>query len=321
MGYTRYVDIYDPEMIMKLIGQKWQYDAKVVQFGSVRVDSLPLQGTQLTEIRQTRFQGRSGQALNAGDPISAVGHVQTTSKHPILWRYDRSLEPDVTTEIEEKNVPKINADLSTDIQNAASQYVDDSFVSTIKGTGAALSDNQYGTGSTTISLDELAIAQGKLGDQANKLAGGIVFGNSAVYTKLYRLGLVAATSNTFGNAAQDQMVKAGMLPSQVLGMTYVMNDKFAAVSANKYYLYMIAPQSMVMRGSGSPLIEAHRVIDTPATSTYFSVKFSAGFDGVSWGGTASEKVSDSDLETSGNWTLSASYSKYIKLVRFYTTTA
>ena len=142
MGFTALSDVYDPIKIKKLIGQRWLNEAKIISSGIVMRDERPMQGTLTYELRQTRFQDTSGQAVKAGGTISSQKHTQTRTQHPISWRYQSADEPDVIEEIEVKDVPVENATMAEDIRLAASQYVDDSIVSTMKGTGAALTDNQ-----------------------------------------------------------------------------------------------------------------------------------------------------------------------------------
>ena len=51
-NFTRYIDIFDPEEIIKIIGEQWLNNAKVVTSGLVKRDTRPAQGSLTTIIRQ-----------------------------------------------------------------------------------------------------------------------------------------------------------------------------------------------------------------------------------------------------------------------------
>jgi hypothetical protein len=213
--------------------------------------------------------------------------------------------------------------MAQSISNASAQYLDNSAISTIKGTGAALTSNQEGDGTDVVSLDELVSAKATLGDAGVNLNGGAMAMRSEVYWKLVKLGLVAATTNTFGVSAQDAMVHAGQLPNNVLGLTPFVNDKFAALGSNKYYVYFIGAKSLVIRGNSTPIVKvAEATVNKKfSTITNFKINYGIGFDGMNCGVAAKEDVSDVELATSGNWTLGAAYSKNIPLARLHIKTA
>lgn len=320
MGSTRYIDIYDAEIIANSIGMDWANDAKVFKSGVIKHDNETLRhGSRIAEIRVTRFQGRAGQALKAGDSISGTGHTQQISYHPVLWRYDMADESDVTAEIEAKDFPKVNANLASDIREAGAQYVDDSAVSVIEGTAAALSENQYGDGLTTISLDELILTKAALDDGGEALDGGAIFMRSDTYWKLARMGLVSATSNTFGNAAQETVVLEGRLPVTIVGLTPIMTNKITSPQTGGEFVYFVGAKSMVFRGVASPKVESLRETDSFSTKTKFEVKYSIGFNGCNWILSGKEDVSDSELATAANWEKASFVSKHIPLARLHTT--
>ena len=323
MAKTSYADIYDPINIMKLVGQDWQHAAKILSSGIVKLDSRPLKGTQVSELRQTLFQDTSGQALKAGDSISSQKETQSRIKHPIIWRYQSADQPDVIDEIKDENIPSENVVMAEAIRRACAQYLDDSAIACIKGTGAALTDNQEGDGTDLISLDEIVGAKAKLGDAGVNLNGGSAGMRSEVFWKMVRLGMVAATSNTFGLSAQDAMVASGMLPQNILGLSPIVDDKFEALGSNKFYVYLIGANSLVVRGNSTPEVKVAE--DTAnkkfSTITNFKVSYGIGFDGMDFGATAAEDISDTALATSGNWTLGAAYSKNIPLARLHIKTA
>lgn len=319
MAFTALSDVYDPIKIMRIIGQDWLNDAKIMMSGIARRDARPVQGTLTHELRHTRFQDTSGQAVVAGGSISSQKHTQSRKIHPVIWRYQSADEPDVIEEIEVKGVPAENATMAEDIRKAATQYVDDSAVATIKGAGAALTSNQEDSTGSVITLVDLVNGFAKLNEDGFKVQGGGMAMHSAVYWKLVALGVVAATSNTYGNTVQTQMVLSGNLPTNVLGMTPIVSDKFSVVTGSNYYMYYIGKDVLVIRGNDVPQVEVARATVNKkfSTITNFKVAFGIGIDGTTWGVTGKENVTDTDLSTSGNWTLAASNSQDVALVRNY----
>ena len=143
------------------------------------------------------------------------------------------------------------------------------------------------------------------------------------YWKLVKLGVVAATSNTFGNDLQTVIVQSGKLPTNVLGLTPVISDKFAALGSNNFYLYYTGANAIRLRGNETPDVEIARATVNKKFSTIsnFKVHYGIGFDGVTYGGTGAEDISDTALETSGNWSLAAASYRHVKLVRVQIKTA
>lgn len=323
MGFTALTDVYDPIKIMAIIGQDWLNDAEVMKSKIVKREARPVQGTLTYTIRETRFQNRSGQAVKAGGTVSSVGHTQSRKQHPVIWRYDSSDEPDVIEEIEVKGVSRENASLASDIKMATSQYVDDSAVAIIKGTGAALTSNQSDQSGSVITLAAMVKGFSVLNEDGFKLQGGAIAMRNEPYWKLVEIGLVAATSNTFGNDLQTIMVQSGKLPTNVLGMTALVSDKFTDLTSSNFYLYYIGQNQLVIKGADVPQIEVARakVLKKWSTITNFKVQFGMGFQGVSWGLSGREDVTDTQLAASANWTLAAGNSQDVKLSRVRIKTA
>jgi hypothetical protein len=304
-NFTKYSDILDPEEIQKLVGEQWLNMPEVVKAGIVRRDPRSMQGSLTSEIRQKIFQGRSGQALAAGDTISFANKSQEKANMPNLWRYDGLNLPDVIEAIMVKDVPRENAEIAAGIQLAASQYVDNSVIATLEGSAAALGDNltDY-SGTGTIELVAIINAKAKAKDKRSTLDTGAIIMHSKVYFDAVKLGLVALTANTMGIAAQDAMVASGKLPTNILGLTPIVTDKLA-ISGDNYYSYLVGMNALVLRGNDAPIVEVGRPDDTFATLTKFMVSYGVGVPGMKWGVSGSEKITDVQLATSGNWTLAA----------------
>lgn len=323
MANPAYGNLFDPVKVTAIVGDQWVNESKVVQSGIIQLNPTPLQGTKTYTLRQRRFQDTSGQAIAIGGTISPDVRTQTQVDHPIVWRYASTVESPIGDEIAAKDVTYENVSLAEEIQTTSRQYVDDSAYQTIEAVGAALTGNQVGTGSGTVSLDLVVQAKAALGERGMMFNGGAFACNSAVYWKMARLGVVAQTSNTFGINAHNAMVNSGLLPENVLGMAPLVSDKFAAVTGTQYYVYLIGQNALKLRGAGRPNIETASLASLRqfGNVTNFYVKYGIGFDGVTWGGTSSEKVTDTDLATSGNWTLSSGYNtKFVQLARLYITT-
>jgi hypothetical protein len=303
MAFTSYSDIYDPEVLEKLVGEQWLNDPIIVQSGILGRDSRPMQGTQIADVRQKIFQGTSGQALNAGDSISAQKREQEKASMPVLWRYQRMEEPDVIGEIIAKDLQEENANMAGAIKLAAMQYVDDSFRATIEGIGAALTANQNDQSGSAISLANLSNTKKLVLDKVASLDNGAILIHSVKYWALVALGLVAQTSNTYGIDFHNQIVKQGALPTNILGLIPIVTDKLNQAGDSDYYTYLIGKNQLVLRGNTAPTVKVNELDGKMSTEIKFVVSFAVGCDGMKWGASASEKVTDTNLATSGNWTL------------------
>jgi hypothetical protein len=324
MAFTSYSDIHDPEVLKRLVGQEWANEARMVRAtGIVDRDTRPVKSTTVQEIRQTLFQDTSGQVVAAGGSIASQKETQTISKHPVCWRYNSAEQPDVIEEIKEKDIPMENASMADGIRKASMQYLDNSIVEVIKATGGALTSNQSDQSASVVTLQALLKGKEVLTENGLSLDGGAMAMRSEVYWKLAALGLVAATSNTYGNNLQDQMVREGAMPTNILGLTPILSDKFTSLGSNQYYVYFIGQTSLRIGGDAVPAIEvAKQTVNKKfGTVTNFKINYAIGFKGVTYGGTASERISDTDLGTSGNWTLSAANSNDVLLSRVKIKTA
>lgn len=306
MPRTSYADIIKPEKVAVIIGKEWTNRAKIVTSGVATSEPMINQGIAYEEIYQSWFTNSSGQALKFGDTISKEKKEQVLAKTPRLWRYTATEVADAEKDIEEKEARMVQASVVQDITKSSTQYVDDSAAAILKGIGAVLTSNQYDSSSSTISdITPFADLYAKFGEKADKMNGSAVFGNSVVYWKLVKLGMVAATSNTFGNTIQDEIVRSGKLPQLIGGITFIMSDKFSAVTTNQYYLYFVGRDAMVLRGTDKPYIESERKQNAIATNFKVSLSYSLGVRGMSWAGSFTEDISDTDIETSSNWELKA----------------
>jgi hypothetical protein len=324
MAQPAFSNIYDPIQVSSLVGDRWLKEAKIVTSGIAELDGRPIpEGTLVYSLKERILQDRSGQAVAAGGTISTAVPIQTKTQHPRVWRYDSITEDDVLMDIEAKGIAADEyAGLANSISKAALQYLDDSMVSVIEGSAAALTTNNTGNGAV-ISLDGIITAMAARGERGMNFMGGGMAMHSALYWKLASLGVVASTSNTFGNAVQDKIVQTGALPMQVVGMTPIVSDKFALFNTHDYYLYLISLGALALRASGAPTIESSRLTASRqfGTVTNFKIGFGIGFKGLTYVGAGSEMISDTDLETSANWNLSYTAQNAVGLGRFWTASA
>lgn len=321
MASTEYANIIDPEVIEASIGNSWANELSLLKYAPqvfIR-DTRPIfQGSLVSQVRNTIFQGTPGQAVGPTETISTVGRVQNLESHPVIWRDGGVDEDDIASEIMPKS-GDVNAEYAEAAKTAAIQWLEDSIFAMVEGVGAALTSNQAGSGATA-TLALLVAGKAALADQGIAINGGASLMRSELYWKLVELGLIAATSNTFGNAAQDEMVRSGIMPSLFLGTMSLPSDKLSAAPGTDHYLYFLGPQSIVLRASMAPKIESTRktALNQMGTIVLVQTKFALGAKGCGWAGTPSPKISDVDLQTSTNWALADSNSKYVKIARVLT---
>jgi len=323
MAISQYTDQIDPQNIIAVMGKNWLYNTKLVQ-GAPNIfirDVRPVEGSLTTTVRNKFFQGSSGQVVAPGAAISSVGRVQNSEIHPIIWR-DGAIDEDykiMDVISKASGAQSMEAEYVQACNDAASQWFEDAFIKMIEGVGAAITANQTGSGAI-VTLAGMIAAKAALADNGLVLQGGATLMNSAIYWKLAGLGVVAATSNTFGNAAQDAMVQSGSLPETVVGLTPIMSDKVTAAPSSKNYVYFLGPNSVVVRGNDSADIRMadKTVIKEQGMVTTLRLAFGLGARNATWGKAASVNISDTDLSTAANWSGSDTNDKYVRIARYHT---
>jgi multidrug efflux pump subunit AcrB len=159
MAETIYTNIIDPEVIEASVGNSWLNSMKFMRYAPqiFARDTRPIsEGTLISQVRNTIFQGSQGQAVAADGTISSVGRVQTKASHPVLWRYGSVKEADVMAEIMPTMASgTLNAQYAEAAREAGAHYLEDSIIAAIEGTGSAITANQVGSGAT-VTLDLLA---------------------------------------------------------------------------------------------------------------------------------------------------------------------
>ena len=226
---------------------------------------------------------------------------------------------DVIKAIEVKNVKAENTNLANGISEASSEYLDTSGISALEGISGALTSNQFDAGANDISLAFINDTKKLTLDKKSQLNGGGIVMHSKVYYDAVALGLVSNSTNTFGNSAQDSMVRNGELPETILGLTPIVTDKLALDSGD-YRTFLVGPGVFVIRGNAAPNIEFQRKPNAKATITLFDISYGIGVDAMKWGLAGKEDVSDAELLDDSNWTLATNaHSNDVAIYRLQTT--
>ncbi len=297
-----YADVVDPENLRMLIGEDWAKAAKTVASGIVDFGEKPIQGTQVTNIRQTRFQGNSAQALLAGAAITTSTSEQESVNAPVVWRYEADEQHDALTDIEAKGLQTFMVGLSDDISKAYRQYLDDDVIAVVEGVTAALATHQFNSGTpVAITLDTILSTKALVGDHNDSLDNGAIILSADDYWALTKQGLVAATANTFGVEMQHEMVKRGQLPTTIAGMTPIVTNKFA----NANFAYLAGLGSVFVGGNDIPTISVKEQIDAFSTITKMVARYSIGVRAMNWTVAGKENVTTTELLTSASWTIAS----------------
>jgi hypothetical protein len=323
MAQPNYSDVsaIDGQLIEKAIGDNWLYDSKIIATNAVDVDSRPIpSGTGSYYARERDIQDVAPEAVSASGTISPYTVTHTKVTHPRVWRYGNLTYSDVIKDIDALEYEEA----AVKLRRKAVQDLDSDIVAVIKGIGETLTGAQYdATGVGVIDLDQIVDTMALLGDRGLELQGGIAAGRSALYFKLLKAGLVAMTANTFGLENQTRMVQNGVLPMNVLGMSFIPSDKFANLGSSQYYLYLISARVLTVRGAGQPMIETARLAAARQFGWVVNMKhdYGIGMYGVNFKGSLSEVISDTDLATAANWELKTQNVNQVGIARLKTKTA
>lgn len=311
-----YSNIVDLKVLSGLVGTDWQYKSVLAQLGVLAMDSRPLPtGTQTTVVRGAIFESDDeGQAVGFASSLSFKDSTQTEMVVPLIVRADGATLWDIQGEVQAGG-PISEADLATQIRAKAAQMLDTALIKIIEGCGAANTGNQDGSGAA-LSLALVNQARWKRADYASGFQNGVFLCRSEIAQFMHGLGLVAATSNTWGITGQD-IALTGTIPS-VQGMQLAVSDKLTAVDANDSYAFLMEKNSILFRGSEAPTIVMSDVEEGFGKRIKFRIRFGATVKGMSWKGGASDVYTSADLSTSGNWELKAAYAKHVPMVRMYT---
>ena len=103
--------------------------------------------------------------------------------------------------------------------------------------------------------------------------------------------------------------------AQILGLQIFQTDKISTVSGSTdHYLYIAERGALRIKGRVrpdlDPIVRAERQF---ADIIKFKMKLGGGLLGMSWGGSASDLVTNSSLATATNWSKAKTYWKDIPM--------
>lgn len=313
---AEYSNAVDLKVLSGLIGTDWQYKSVLSQLGVLAVDGRPLPtGTQTTTVRGQIFEtDDEGQAVGFATSLSFKDATQTEMVAPIAVRADGATLWDIQGEVQAGG-PISEADLATQIRAKSAQMLDTAVIKIIEGCGAANTGNQDGSGAA-LTLALVNQARFARDDYAMGFQNGVFLCRSEIGQFIHGLGLVAATSNTWGITGQN-IALTGTIPA-VQGMQLAISDKLTAIDANDSYAYLLEKNSIIFRGSETPVIKMSDVEEGFGMRVKFRIRFAAVVRGMSWKGGASDVYTSADLAASANWELKAAYAKHVPMVRMQT---
>jgi hypothetical protein len=313
---TRYADVVDPQVIVETIPDDYQNKAQIIQSGLAMLDGDPAEGTQASWIKETLFEGdAAGQAIAMDGSVSLSDKAQVKYQVPLFYRADGALLQDIEGEITSKVKRDAALNISNSIERKSNQIVDTTMIKILEGCSYKLenaNENFYDTSSSQISLDAIEACKATRGDQGD-FDNGVIIVRGAVYHKLVRLGLVTWSNATMTNEYRQMVQSTGGLP-QILGLQIFQTDKLALAGDGDYYCFIAEKGALKVKGRVKPdidpLVRAERQF---ADIVKFKLKLGGGIVGMSWGGTASDLVTNTQLATYTNWSRAKTYAKDVPL--------
>jgi hypothetical protein len=320
----KYSSFIDPEVLEKIVGADYQNEARLINSGIVRKEGAPGEGTQVEWLKQTLFSGdESGQTVGVDTEIDLKNKSQVSYALPIVWRADGAELDDISEAIMAKRGREgaeadATANLATAISAKGGQMTDTVGIKIIDGCGAFLvtdANNYVDANTAQVSLVKLEETRSTRGEKGKSFEGGFMVCRGVMYHKMASLGLVAATSNTMGNMAQDEIVRSGVVGS-VLGMNLFPTDKIALAASSKHYIHFIergALRMLLAEGLNiDPVVRSRRAFKD---SIKFKVALGGMIDGLSWGSTKVNPatVTNTTLATGTNYEQAATNIKNVPM--------
>lgn len=309
-------NVVDIPTLIGLFGTDWPNQAVAMKSGAVMLDTRPIPNTsQVINVRNQIFETEEdGQAIGIDGELNFKEQIQTSIYAPVVVRADAANIYTLQGEIQAGG-PIDEAAIAEQMRAKAAIMIDTAVVRAIEGIGAAITGNAYGDGST-ITLDLLNSARWNRGDFGNAFQDGIILWRSEMMAKAMSLGLVAATSNTWGADAQNQIALRGTVPT-VQGLYPFVSNKLALSGADQL-AYLIEKNSVLLRANLEPVVEIAPIEKGFGHRVKFYIRMAIGFRGVGWSGAVSDIVTNDDLAASGNWALKAAQTKHVPIVRWLT---
>lgn len=315
----KYSELIDPQVIEKIVGADYQNEARLVQSGIISREGLPPEGTHVSWIKETIFSGDDeGQAIGVDTEITLKNKVQVKYQLPIFDRADGAELDDISEEIMAKRGREgVEADFANAISAKAAQMVDTAGIKIIDGCGAFIvtDTNNYNDASASqANLVDLEETKSKRGEKGTSFDSGFMIMRGLMYHKLASLGLVASTSNTMGNMAQNEIVRGG-LTGTILNMNLFSTDKIA-LAGTDHYIHFIERGALRMLLGAMPDIDPVLRGTRKFTSiSKFRVKMGGVVSGLSWSASQSNPANTTNtaLATGTNWEQAATNIKNVPM--------
>jgi len=321
---TSYAQLVDPQLIERIIGSDYQNGARLITSGVVRREGVPMESTQVEWVKNTLFSTEDeGQAIGVNTEINLKSLVQTEYAMSIVSRADGAELDDIVEEITPKRQTEIEATFANDLSRKAGQMVDSVGIKIIDGCRAFIvtdTTNYNDANGSQVNLVDLEQTKATRGENGQNFAGGFMIMRGIMYHQMAALGLVAATSNTMGNMAQNEIVRGG-LKGTILDMNILTTDKIALETTGgvDHFIIMIEAGALAMKLSGAPKIDPFiRATKAFKDSVKFRLRLGGIVDGLSWSAAKTNIVTNTDLATGTNYEQAATYMKNVPMcvVRF-----
>jgi len=289
----KYSNFIDPEVLEGIVGADFQNEAKLITSGVVKKGGTPSEGSQIEWIKETLFQtDDTGQTVGVDTEIDLKNKTQTSYAMPIVWRADGAELDDISEEIMAKRggtdlaIEGATTELAGAITTKAGQMVDTVGIKIIDGSAKWIitdTNNYNNANGSQANLVDLEQTRSLRGEKGVNFEGGFMIMRGVMYHKLASLGLVAATSNTMGNMAQDEIVRSGVVGS-LLGMNILPTDKIALeAGGTDHLIHFIERGALNMKLSGAPSIDpVIRATRSFKDSIKFKVSLGGIVKGLSW---------------------------------------
>lgn len=305
----RYSDIVDPQNIEMTVADDYQFEVRLLNSGILRNEGVPTEGTHLTTIKQTLFEGNGeGQAIGVDSEITLKNKTQGEFQLPIVERADGAEFDDIADAIVAK---RGKDDIRLEVQQAVSrqsaQMADFVGIKILNGITKFIETaavNFLDSGANDISLSFINRALATKGETATNMTdgGGFAVMRSSQFFKLQDLGLVAATSNTMGNMKQDEIVRGG-LKGTLLGMNTFVTNKYPLVSGGDQYVMFLEPNSLRFLMAPVQVDPFQRQVRAFKDVLKFKIRLGGILDGISWSASKTNIVTNTTLATGTNYEL------------------
>jgi hypothetical protein len=325
MAYDTVLDLaYIKEVITGMMAKDWLYKSKVYQSGLLGLVGFPANALTAKDILHKTFQDVDSQSIKAGQTLTLGNASSQAVVSPIVIQYAAIEEPELAGEVGALSVQERDMAFTEGANIKAANIIDDEIISMIEGVSATLSATNTDTANngSTAEVSDMIAAMYKLGDNADALIGGGIIMRSLVAQHLNVLGAAAMTANVWGNEAQNNMIKNGGLPVNILGMTPIVTNKLSLSSGSKPYTYLVAQKSVLLGYQGQPDFDVNAKYGAFKTKAYImQVKTKIGIPLMSWTLAAKEDISNTELATSTSWEFKGTDAKNVAIVRVETAAA